>query len=99
MTILLTLIPISLLLGLVGLLAFIWSVGNNQYDDPDGAANRILNSEYDDHPLNLDQLPLNKSFPPVGCPNTIQVCRTMLQQIWLLLILILFGGILQFYAF
>lgn len=50
MTILLTLIPISLLLGLIGLLAFIWSVGDNQYDDPDGAANRILNPDYDDRP-------------------------------------------------
>jgi cbb3-type cytochrome oxidase maturation protein len=50
MTILLTLIPISLLLGLIGLLAFVWSVGDSQYDDPDGAANRILDAEFDDRP-------------------------------------------------
>ena len=50
MNIILVLIPISLLLGFLGLTAFLWSVSNNQYDDPDGAANRILNSDYDDIP-------------------------------------------------
>lgn len=36
------LIPAALLLGLAGLAAFFWSVHHGQYDDLDGAANRIL---------------------------------------------------------
>lgn len=42
MSVLLYLIPIALLLGLVGLVAFIWSLKSGQYEDLDGAANRIL---------------------------------------------------------
>ncbi|HEY9019411.1 MAG: cbb3-type cytochrome oxidase assembly protein CcoS [Paracoccaceae bacterium] len=44
------LIPISLLLGGVGLVAFIYTVRTNQYDDPEGDARRILNDDWDDHP-------------------------------------------------
>jgi cbb3-type cytochrome oxidase maturation protein len=36
------LIPIAILLGAVGLAAFFWSLNNGQFDDPDGAAERIL---------------------------------------------------------
>ena len=43
------LVPLSLLLGLVGLLAFLWSLHSDQYDDLDGAAARILDA--DDQPL------------------------------------------------
>ncbi len=39
---LLLLIPIALFLGALGLAAFLWSLKNGQYDDLDGAANRIL---------------------------------------------------------
>ena len=42
MTILLVLVPIALLLGLVGLAAFLWTVRSRQYEDLDGAAWRIL---------------------------------------------------------
>jgi cbb3-type cytochrome oxidase maturation protein len=42
---LLILIPAALLLGLLGLAAFLWSLKSGQYDDLDGAAERIL---YDD---------------------------------------------------
>ena len=42
MSILSYLIPIALILGLVGLLAFIWSLKSGQYEDLDGAAQRIL---------------------------------------------------------
>ena len=41
------LIPIALLLGLIGLGAFLWSLRSGQYDDLDGAAERIL---FDDDP-------------------------------------------------
>ncbi len=42
MDILIYLIPIALLLGLLALAAFIWSLKSGQYDDLDGAAQRIL---------------------------------------------------------
>ncbi len=42
MSVLIYLIPIALLLGLIGLGAFIWSLKSGQYDDLDGAAQRIL---------------------------------------------------------
>ena len=44
------LIPISLILGGLGLLFFIFTVRRNQYDDPEGDAQRILSGEWDDHP-------------------------------------------------
>lgn len=36
------LIPIALGMGLLGLVAFLWSMRDGQYDDMDGAAARIL---------------------------------------------------------
>jgi cbb3-type cytochrome oxidase maturation protein len=36
------LIPIALGLGALGLAAFFWSMRNGQYEDMEGAANRIL---------------------------------------------------------
>jgi len=44
------LIPIALALGLVGLGAFMWSLKSGQYEDLDGAAERILFND-DDRPL------------------------------------------------
>jgi cbb3-type cytochrome oxidase maturation protein len=42
MTGLLYLIPAALFLGLLGLAAFLWALKSGQFDDPDGAAERIL---------------------------------------------------------
>ncbi|MGH1350887.1 MAG: cbb3-type cytochrome oxidase assembly protein CcoS [Methyloligellaceae bacterium] len=42
MTNLLILIPVALFLGGLGLAAFIWSLKSGQFDDMDGAAQRIL---------------------------------------------------------
>jgi cbb3-type cytochrome oxidase maturation protein len=42
MTILLFLLVVSLLIAALGLAAFLWSLRTGQYDDLDGAANRIL---------------------------------------------------------
>jgi len=41
----LILIPIALLLGLAGLVAFFWALRAGQFDDLDGAALRILIDE------------------------------------------------------
>ncbi|MXO55361.1 cbb3-type cytochrome oxidase assembly protein CcoS [Pontixanthobacter gangjinensis] len=49
MTGLALLIPVALGLGLAGLFAFFWALRSGQFDDPDGAANRILiDEEVDD---------------------------------------------------
>lgn len=50
MDILAFLIPISLVMGGVGLLFFVWTVKSNQYDDPEGDARRILSDKWDDRP-------------------------------------------------
>ena len=42
MTNLVFLIPVALFLGGLGLGAFLWSLRNGQYEDLDGAAERIL---------------------------------------------------------
>jgi cbb3-type cytochrome oxidase maturation protein len=42
MNMLLILIPIAVGLGLLGLAAFLWSLKSGQFDDLEGAANRIL---------------------------------------------------------
>lgn len=39
------LIPVALLLGGAGLLAFLWSIRSGQYEDLDGAAYRILDDD------------------------------------------------------
>ena len=36
------LVPIALGLGLAGLVAFLWCLRSGQYDDLDGAAERVL---------------------------------------------------------
>ena len=45
MTVLIYLVPMALLLGLVGLIAFLWSLRAGQYEDLDGAAIRVLNDD------------------------------------------------------
>ena len=42
MTVLLLLVPLALRLGLVALIAFMWSLRSGQFDDLDGAAHRVL---------------------------------------------------------
>jgi len=50
MDVLIYLIPIALLLGGIGLVAFFWSVKSGQYDDLDGAPYRILRDDDDTPP-------------------------------------------------
>ena len=47
MTALMYLIPAALLLGLLGVAAFFWSLRSGQFDDLDGAAHRILFDDED----------------------------------------------------
>jgi cbb3-type cytochrome oxidase maturation protein len=42
MNVLIYLVPLALLLGLTGLVGFLWALESGQYDDLDGAAIRIL---------------------------------------------------------
>jgi len=42
MTVLLFLIPIALAMGGLGLAGFLWALKSGQYEDMDGAAERIL---------------------------------------------------------
>ncbi|MEO1487907.1 MAG: cbb3-type cytochrome oxidase assembly protein CcoS [Pseudomonadota bacterium] len=42
------LIPIALGMGAIGLVAFLWAMRDGQYEDMDGAANRILIDEEDE---------------------------------------------------
>lgn len=50
MEILAILIPVSLGLGALGLLAFFWALRAKQFDDPEGDSHRILTDDYDDRP-------------------------------------------------
>ncbi|MBV0910866.1 cbb3-type cytochrome oxidase assembly protein CcoS [Anianabacter salinae] len=50
MNVLAYLIPVSLILGLVGLAAFWWTLKSDQYDDPEGDSHRILTDDWDDAP-------------------------------------------------
>jgi cbb3-type cytochrome oxidase maturation protein len=49
MNVLIYLVPMALLLGLTGLIGFMWTLRTNQYDDLDGAALRILTDDDMDH--------------------------------------------------
>jgi cbb3-type cytochrome oxidase maturation protein len=62
MTIILFLLVVSLTIGAGGLGFFLWSLRSGQYDDLDGAANRIL---FDD-----DTTPLSSKGPPALNPGT-----------------------------
>lgn len=50
MNVLIWLIPVSLVLGLLGLVAFFWALRSRQYEDVEGAARRILIATFDDRP-------------------------------------------------
>jgi cbb3-type cytochrome oxidase maturation protein len=45
MEVLVILVPLALCLGLVGLIAFLWSLKNGQYEDLDGAAWRAISDD------------------------------------------------------
>jgi cbb3-type cytochrome oxidase maturation protein len=43
--VLIVLIPVAMGLGMIGLVAFLWSLRSGQYDDLQGAAERILDDD------------------------------------------------------
>jgi cbb3-type cytochrome oxidase maturation protein len=45
MEVLIYLVPLALVLGLLGLAAFLWTLNSNQYDDLDGAAWRAISDD------------------------------------------------------
>jgi cbb3-type cytochrome oxidase maturation protein len=45
MDVLLVLMPLALAMGLLGLLAFLWSLKNRQFEDLDGAAWRGISDD------------------------------------------------------
>jgi len=47
MDIIIYLIPAAVALGLMGLVAFLWTLRDGQYEDLDGAAQRILIDDED----------------------------------------------------
>ncbi|MGB8275298.1 MAG: cbb3-type cytochrome oxidase assembly protein CcoS [Alphaproteobacteria bacterium] len=67
MDIIVVLIPIALVLGLLGLGAFLWSLRSGQFDDLDGAANRILFD--DDGPAPPPEPPKPGESPKPGRPQ------------------------------
>ena len=52
MSMLVYLIPVALFLGGLALVAFLWALRNGQYDDLDGAAERILLDDESDRRQN-----------------------------------------------
>lgn len=50
MTVLIVLIPVSLGLGLAGLLTFRWALKKGQFEDLGGDQHRALFGGHDDHP-------------------------------------------------
>lgn len=59
------LIPIALFLGLLGLLAFLWALRSGQFDDLDGAAQRIL---FDDDEEPASDADRGATSPNDGAP-------------------------------
>lgn len=60
MSVIVYLIPIALTLGLLGLVGFFWALRHQQFDDPEGDANRILFGDESSKPIvppaeNLEQ--------------------------------------------
>ena len=51
MTALAWLVPAALLLGAIGLLAFLWALRSGQFDDLEGAAYRALEDDPPEDPL------------------------------------------------
>ena len=67
MSVLVYLIPIALALGGLGLLAFLWALRSGQFDDLDGAAERILFD--DDEQQDPSRPDRRRALPARGCAS------------------------------
>lgn len=67
MNALIYLIPVSIILGVAGLAAFLWSFKSGQYQDLDGAAQRVLFEDEDAPETLWDRTPAAGGKPT---PNT-----------------------------
>jgi cbb3-type cytochrome oxidase maturation protein len=61
---LLGLIGVSLALGVLSWLAFLWSVRSGQYDDPEGPKHRMLDDDDDERPPPPGGPPPSSPEPP-----------------------------------
>lgn len=59
------LIPIALALGFGGLAVFFWAMRNGQFDDLEGAANRILIEDEEEEPV----VRSDPGVAPDDCPR------------------------------
>ena len=78
MTILHILIPVTLVMGLIGVAAFFWSLRNGQYEDLAGDAERIL-FDPSDEPLPPKKharngLAASPRASPCLAPQAVQCC-------------------------
>jgi len=62
MSVLVYLIPAALFLGLLGLLGFLWALKSGQFEDLDGAAERILIDEEAPEPPLEPRRPRRRAF-------------------------------------
>ena len=70
MSYLVWLVPIALGMGVVGLIAFLWSLRSGQYEDLDGAAQRVLLADAADTPLHqADRNVIDKKSSHTGRPE------------------------------
>ena len=73
MSILTLLIPVAFCMGAVGLLAFLWSVRDGQYEDLDGAAERVLlDAEDEPLPPARPRAPPATAQPSTAQPSTVR---------------------------
>jgi len=57
------LLPLALLLGFIGLMAFMWALKSGQYDDLDGAAWRAIMDDDNEFNPNIDKKPDDHNSP------------------------------------
>lgn len=69
MNIILLLAPFSVFLGLMAVVAFLWTLRSGQYEDIKGAAERILIDDLDPDRPSPDGLPLPQAAP-LKLPDT-----------------------------
>lgn len=71
MSVLIFLIPLALILSLIGLTAFIWTLRSKQYDDLEGCSKRILfDDDLDSDPDSNSHSNSHSNSNPNSNPNS-----------------------------